>query len=265
MTQFRRVGRNGRVLLVSGAFLALSLVGYGNTATAASPSRLAPAAGPRADGAVPASGRSAAVEDDVATGRAKSSGKPVVTGQPGDVGGCVLGVPTRIPPHSLVKPTKVGAGGPVVAPDPATGGGSAVGQSLQGVLHGSPVRTAIVAVPQLREGPNHGTGYVVTTSRSCSAPKPMPAVPVQNMPRGTAAPGPVGGPVATCALPPTRGVVSPEKPGPGASGGPGGELAEDQAVRGLPALCGQTYGDMPVLRHGITDGAGSPAPTRRMR
>jgi hypothetical protein len=188
-----------------------------------------------------------------------------MTGQPGEVGGCALGAPSRVPPRSVVKPTKVGAGGPVVAPDPATRSGSAVGLSLEGVLHGSPVRTGAVAVPQLRDGPNQATALVVTTSESCSAPKAMPAVPAKKMPRGRAAPGPVGGPVATCALPPTRGGVSPEKPGSGASAGPGGELAEDQAVRGLPALCGQTHGDMPVLRHGITDGAESPAPTRRMR
>ena len=252
MAQFRRARRNGRVVLASTAFLALSLVGYGNAATAGMPAPLALGAEPAVDQAAPAIDGSALakVGGGIATG--EDSRKPPATGQTGKVvDHCKVGAPTRVPPQTTLKPTKVG-GGPVATPqtDPAMSG-SAPNLSTKVVVHVAEARPGAIAVPELREGTNGVKGFASPGSGGCSVPEPMPGVPLKKPPMGRPAPVTGGGTVVTTCidsppdLPRGGAGVSPAKPDAGPVAEPGGR-AEDQVAGAPSAICVQPDGDQPV-------------------
>lgn len=254
MTQFRRVGRTSRVVFASAAILALSLVGYGNAATASAPAPLAVGAEPASDLAGPAKGL-ATITDSGGIANGENGKKPPASGQPWKVvdQGCRVSAPTKTPPDAPVKPTKGGGGPPVtVRTDPSMGGGSAptVGANAGNLVHAT--RPGVVAVPELRQGPRGVKGFLTSDPGGCIAPEPVAKPPVKKRPTGRLSPGVGGVPevVTTCVDPatdlPLGGGASPAQPNPGALTEPGAGQAEDQAVDDQDATCVQSVGDEPV-------------------
>jgi hypothetical protein len=250
MTQFRRVGTSGRLVFASAAIVALSFLGYGNTAVASAP--LAAGAEPAPD-LTAQDTTGAATATDVSTfssdkGRDKSTG----AGKSGKVveKGCRVDAPTSTPPDAPAVPTKDDNRPAVSAQnDPSVGVGSAPGVGVQNKKPSRPVRPAI-PTPELREGPNGVKRFAPSAAGGCSVPEPVDVPPIMGRPSGVTPTfvddRPTVCPDPAPALPKGSGGGSSAEPNPG-SVEPDGQ-PEDQPASDSAPSCVQP--DSPVSNEG---------------